>query len=238
MKQQPRNVKDRLKGNAGSVEDGEQEIFESNKHKQNLSIQPSMCTFAIYQLKVGEQNHEYAFRPLKELRSNGLTIERDRYELKYSNTMPPKGDTQERLNYLYQLFNINRPADFTGHSLSVSDIIVLRQPDAITYHYVDTWGFSELSPDFKPLDDYLRTAEMSVEDDYGMIDGIINNGQKPTVAELEAQAKAGQRISLMDLADAVHREQADKRQSVMQQLKAQPKQEQSRTAPKGAEMER
>ena len=88
------------------------------------------------------------------------------------------------------------------------------------------------------MENALKNAEMSLEDDYGMIDGIINNGKKPTVAELEAQASAGQPRSLMDLADAVHREQMDKRPSVMQQLKAANRQEPKKTASKDAEMER
>ena len=74
---------------------------------------------------------------------------------------------------------------------------------------------------------------MALEDDYGMIDGIINNGPKePTVAELEQQARSGQPISLMDLADAVHREQREKKKSVVEQLKAKPRQEHKKTAPK------
>jgi len=218
-------------------------------------IQQQPCTYAIYQLKHGEENRDYSFRPLSELQSAGLSIERDRYELKYSDVMTEQGDMIDRLNSLYQRFNVDHPADFTGHSLSVSDIIVLRQPGAITYHYVDSWGFKELSPDFKPLGNPLRNAEMAVEDDYGMIDGIINNGPKqPSVAELrrsaeqvpeaspaggEAQVKAGQAISLFDLANAVHAEKQDKRKSVLEQLKAPAKQqEHHRTAPKGAEMER
>ena len=74
---------------------------------------------------------------------------------------------------------------------------------------------------------------MMLEDDYGMIDGIINNGAKePTVAELEQQARSGQPISLMDLADAVHRKEREKKKSVMEQLKGQPKTEHKKTAPK------
>ena len=79
----------------------------------------------------------------------------------------------------------------------------------------------------------LKNAEMMLEDDYGMIDGIINNGPKePTVAELEQQARSGQPISLMDLADAVHRKEREKKKSVMEQLKGQPKTEHKKTAPK------
>jgi len=72
---------------------------------------------------------------------------------------------------------------------------------------------------------FLKNAEMAVEDDYNMIDGIINNGPKgPTVAELEAQVKAGQTISLMDLAGAVHRERQPEKKSVVKKLKNKPKQ--------------
>ena len=84
---------------------------------------------------------------------------------------------------------------------------------------------------------YLKNAEMAMEDDYGMIDGIINNGPKqPTVAELEQQAASGQPISLMDLAEAIHREQAqertEKRPSVLAQLKSYQNTERTSTAPK------
>ena len=82
-------------------------------------------------------------------------------------------------------------------------------------------------------ENYLKNAEISLEDDYGMIDGIINNGAKePTVAELEQQARSGQPISLMDLADAVHREEREKKKSVVDQLKSQPRTEHKKTAPK------
>ena len=75
---------------------------------------------------------------------------------------------------------------------------------------------------------------MALEDDYGMIDGIINNGPKqPPVAELEAQAKAGEQISLLDLANAVQRERGDKKKSVVERLKQQPpQQDRKKTAPK------
>ena len=194
--------------------------------------------YAIYQLKDSEENRPYQFSSLSELMCSGLSVERERYEMKYSDVFAGKGDTYDHLNALYHKFNVDQPKDFTGHSLSVSDIIVLRRPEGVTYHYVDSWGFRELSPNFTPLENPLKNAEMSLEDDYGMIDGIINNGKKPTIAELEAQASAGQPISLMDLADAVHREQMDKRPSVMQQLKTANRQEHKKTASKDAEMER
>ena len=94
-----------------------------------------------------------------------------------------------------------------------------------------SFGFEQV-PGFLP-DNPLKNAEMAVEDDYGMIDGIINNGPKePTVAQLEQQARSGQPISLMDLAAAAHREDREKKKSVMEQLKSQPKAEHKKTAPK------
>lgn len=118
-------------------------------------------------------------------------------------------------------------------------------------HYVDSWGFKEL-PNFLPADYYLKNAEMAMEDDYGMIDGIINNGPKHTVAELEERAKNGKPISLMELAEAVHREKQQEQQprreeskekpSILAKLKATPISTEDRgtkTAPKrSAERER
>ena len=106
----------------------------------------------------------------------------------------------------------------------IRDIVAPKQLDAVSYLHDDT---AKTQPE-----NYLKNAEMAMEDDYGMIDGIINNGSKATVAELEAQARSGQPISLMDLADAVHREERDKKKSVMEQLRQSPKQERKKTAPK------
>lgn len=93
--------------------------------------------------------------------------------------------------------------------MSVSDIVAIKRDGVVSCHYCDSIGFQEISG-FLPSNP-LKNAEMTVEDDYGMIDGIINNGPKATVAELEAQARSGQPISLMNLADAVHREERDKK---------------------------
>ena len=87
------------------------------------------------------------------------------------------------LSNLFRQFNIEHPQDFTGHSLSVSDIIVLRQQGQVSSHYVDSWGYKEL-PQFLP-ENYLKNAEMAMEDDFGMIDGIINNGPKEIKAKEE-----------------------------------------------------
>ena len=115
--------------------------------------------------------------------------------------------------------------------MSVSDIVALKQNGVVSCHYVDSVGFQQI-PSFLP-ENHLKNAEMTVEDDYGMIDGVINNGSKePTVAQLEQQARSGQPISLMDLAAAAHREEREKRKSVVEQLRSQPKTEHKKTAPK------
>ena len=152
------------------------------------------------------------------------------YEAIYTREVYPDDDTGRILENFYYIFNDERPGDFVGHSLSVSDIVALKQDGKVSYHYCDSMGFQEL-PAFQKPENYLKAAEMSMEDDYGMIDGIINNGSKqPTVADLEAQVKAGMSISLMDLAEAAHRE---KKKSVLEQLRSQPTQERPhKTAPK------
>lgn len=195
--------------------------------------------FAIYQLKRTEETRDFRFEPLERLQAVGLTVERDNYDLIYTDRLADTGSTPEKLNALWERFNIDHPADFKGHSLSVSDIIALKQNGAVSCHYVDSFGIKEL-PAFLQPENHLKNAEMVLEDDYGMIDGIINNGKHPSVAELEAQVKAGGQISLSDLARAVNDERAEKRPSVLAQLRMPPvKQERHKAAPpKGAEMER
>ena len=149
------------------------------------------------------------------------------YDVIYTGPIVCEQSQMATLERLYEIFNLNRPGDFTGHSLSVSDIVALKQDGVVSYHYCDSVGFKEL-PDFQK-ENYLKAAEMSTEDDYGMIDGIINNGKQPTVADMEQQAKSGQPISLMDLADVVHRE---KKASVLEKLKDQPQKPQRKAKPR------
>lgn len=194
--------------------------------------------FAIYQLKRTEETRDLRFERLERLQAVGLTVERDNYDLIYTDRLTDTGSTSEKLNALWERFNIDHPADYRGHSLSISDIVALKQNGAVSCHYVDD-SFKEL-PAFLRSENYLKNAEMALEDDYGMIDGIINNGKNPSVAELEAQVKAGGQISLSDLARAVNSERMEKRPSVLEQLKMPPaKQERHKTAPaRSAEMER
>lgn len=187
--------------------------------------------FAIYQMGQNDPQR-LRFMNMDWLQSQGLTAERPNYDLVYTGGLTTVGNTDQRLESLYEQFNLHHPADYHHPSLSVSDIVAVKQNGVVSCHYCDSVGFQEISG-FLPQDNPLKNAEMAMEDDYGMIDGIINNGSKePTVAELEKQACSGQPISLMDLADAVHREQREKKKSVVEQLKNQPKQEHKKTAPK------
>ena len=187
--------------------------------------------FAIYQVKHTDELRDIRYEGLEWLQSIGQTVQRDNYELVYTAPLLPsdlKGDTAEQLFYR---FNNEHPADYRHPSMSVSDIVAIKRDGKVSCHYCDSFGFEQV-PGFLP-DNPLKNAEMAVEDDYGMIDGIINNGPKePTVAQLEQQARSGQPISLMDLAAAVHREDREKKKSVMEQLKSQPKAEHKKTAPK------
>ena len=185
-------------------------------------------SMAIYQLR-RDAPVELRFTGLDSLKA---APDPANYEAVYTREVYPDENTSRILENFYYIFNEERPGDFVGHSLSVSDIVALKQDDKVSYYYCDSIGFKEL-PDFKKPENYLKTAEMSAEDDYGMIDGIINNGKAPSVADLEAQVKAGQSISLLDLAEAVKREQKDKKPSVLEQLKSQAPQERThKTTPK------
>ena len=138
-------------------------------------------TFAIYQLKRDDATTNLRFMNSEWLRSKGLEPQRDNYDLVYTGALNPSECQIDTLEQIYQVFNLERPADFTGHSLSVSDIVALKQDGVISCHYVDSVGYTELPRFLKP-ENYLKTAEMQLEDDYGMIDGIVNNGPRQTEA--------------------------------------------------------
>ena len=186
--------------------------------------------FAIYQVKHTDELRDIRYEGLEWLQSIGRTVQRDNYELVYTAPLLPsdlKGDTTEQLFYR---FNNEHPADYGHPSMSVSDIVAIKRDGKVSCHYCDSFGFEQV-PGFLP-DNPLKNAEMMLEDDYGMIDGIINNGPKQsTVADLEAQVKAGFSISLTELAAASHREQ--KKPSVLEKLRERtPEQTKNKTAPK------
>ena len=237
---------------------------EASGYEASLDISEEPApedSFSIYQLKGGDETLDYRFEPLDSIHRNGLSVDPANYELVYTAPLTER----DSLESIYTRFNMDRPADFTGHSLSVSDIVVLHQDGKDTAHYCDRFGFSqvpeflqerqpELTPDAletgetvrtprgtfyvtamsreqmeaagygfhhqsedgkylimgngtrafaisaEPMpekDNPLRTAEMTLEDDYGMIDGVINNGRrgeevekaKPSIRERLEDAK-------------------------------------------------
>lgn len=155
-------------------------------------------TFTIYQLK-DDVPVDYHFRPLEKLQGKGLAVDPANYEKIYDAPLTP-GMSLERI---FEKFNFDRPEDFKGHSLSVSDVVVLHQNGTDTAHYTDSVGFVDISENFL-LENPLKAAELSTEQNANMIDGIINN--TPNTDALEAKANAGEQISLADLADAIQKD--------------------------------
>ena len=210
-----------------------EKVMERQEHQQEREqafLSQNRDCFAIYQVSRDDPQN-VRFMNLDWLKSHDISIDRSNYDLIYTAPLSASGTVPEQLEKLYQQFNLEKPVDFHSPSMSVSDIVAIRQDGKVSCHYCDSVGFTQI-PGFLP-DNPMKNAEMMLEDDYGMIDGIINNGPKePTVAELEQQARSGQPISLMDLADAVHRKEREKKKSVMEQLKGQPKTEHKKTAPK------
>lgn len=194
---------------------------------------PEQDSFSIYQIKSGDETRDYRFEPYDRLQATGRSVDRANYDLVY--TAPLDGKTT--LEDIYRTFNIDHPTDFKGHSLSVSDVVVLHQGGKDTAHYCDSFGFQQV-PEFL-RENPLRTAELSTEQNENMIDGVINN--TPSMGELEAKVKAGEQVSLTDLADAAKaeakkpkakqsRKTQQKKPSIRAQLKA-AQEEQSKKKP-------
>ena len=253
-------------------------------------------TFSIYQLKHGDETRDLRFEPYDRLQATGNIVDRANYELIYSAELTPGTSLED----IYTRFNIDHPKDFKGHSLSVSDVVVLHQNGQDTAHYVDSFGYKDVSeflqeqkqltPDeletgetiktprgtfyvtdmsreqmeaagygfhhqsddgkylimgngtrafaiaAEQRENPLKAAEQTTEQNENMIDGIINN--TPTVDELEAKVKAGETISLVDLANAVKADKErgkgkpEKKPSIRAQLKADKEKAQKKAAAK------
>lgn len=136
-------------------------------------------TYAIYQLKRDDATADLRFMNSEWLNKKGIEPQPENYDLIYTGALYPASTQIDTLERLYQTFNLDHPTDFTGHSLSVSDIVALKQNGVVSCHYVDSVGYKEL-PSFIQSGNYLKNAEMQMEDDYGMIDGIVNNGPRQT----------------------------------------------------------
>ena len=199
--------------------------------------------YAIYQLRHDDSTHNLRYEPLENLRNAGESPLKGNYELVYTGDLSP-GQDLGVLDVLFTRFNTDHPADYQRPSMSVSDIVALKLDGVVSCHYVDRLAFTSL-PGFFQAENYLKNAEMAVEDDYNMIDGINPEEsvipkksdkrirrKGPTVAELEAQVKAGQNISLMDLARAIKRESQPEKKSVVKKLQNSTKQGRKQSAQK------
>lgn len=125
--------------------------------------------YMLYQVKEGKQTRDYRYAPYNLLQKCGLSIDKNNYELTYICRLPDNAT----LENLFEKFNINRPQDFKGRSMSVSDIVVLHRNGEDKAYYCDVSGFVE-APEFLK-ENYLENAEKQVEQNYNQIDGIINN---------------------------------------------------------------
>lgn len=151
-------------------------------------LESSTDSYAVLQLRDDvEDNAQIRFENYSYLQKKEMEPEIDRYKVVYHGSISVSEDVNQQLEDLYVKFNIEHPEDFRGHSMSVSDIVALKTADEVSFYYVDSFGFQKLENFIDP-ENYLKYAEMAIEDDYGMIDGIINNGkvyaeERPSVLE-------------------------------------------------------
>lgn len=199
--------------NAGELTQGEVKALYAKAQE------PERDSFSIYQLKRGDETRDLRFEPYDRLTAAGHTVDPANYDLIYSAPLAPGTS----LEAIFTRFNIDHPKDFKGHSLSVSDVVVLHQNGQDTAHYVDSIGYRQ-TPEFLQPQNYLKHVEDIVEQNDNNFDGIINNTpQTPTVGELEQKAKAGEPISLIDLANAIHADKErgkEEKPSIRAQLRA------------------
>ena len=160
------------------------EVHGNRSPTQNIEafLDSTTDTYAILQLCYSDETRFERFASMEELAQMGMEPVMDHYEVVYVAPLLPFKDQNTLLEELYEKFNLSRPDDFRGHSLSVSDVVALNQDGAVSCHYVDSIGFQELSGFWKP-ENYLKNAEMTMEDDYSMLDGIVNNGRRESGPE-------------------------------------------------------
>lgn len=164
---------------------------KDEEDKRTAVLSHSDDVFAIMQLRYTEETGPMCFLPYSELMKEGMKPDHEYYETVYAAPLLPYKNRDTMLEEIYKRFNLEHPQNYMGHSLSVSDIVVLKEQGNVSFYYVDSVGFKELQEFMKP-ENYLKNAEMSMEDDYGMIDGIINNGPSETrkkISEKEEKSK-------------------------------------------------
>ena len=201
------------------VSDAVLQRAEKTLAERTKAQEPDRDSFSIYQLKRGDETRDLRFEPYDRLNAAGHTVDPANYDLIYSAPLAPGTSLED----IFTRFNIDHPKDFKGHSLSVSDVVVLHQNGQDTAHYVDSIGYRQ-TPEFLQPQNYLKHVEDIVEQNDNNFDGIINNTpQTPTIGELEQKVKAGETISLVDLANAIHADKErgkEEKPSIRAQLRA------------------
>ena len=207
---------------SGELTEGQVKELYAKAQETAKTAEQDKGTFSIYQLKHGDETRDLRFEPYDRLQATGNVVDKANYELVYSAELTLGTSLED----IYTRFNIDHPKDFKGHSLSVSDVVVLHQNGQDAAHYVDSFGYKEV-PEFLQEQTQqpekinpLKHVEDTIEQNDNSFDGIINN--TPTVDELEAKVKAGEQISLVDLAEAIKadKERGKEKPSIRAQLKA------------------
>lgn len=174
---------------------------DAPQDKLSAFLDNATDSYAILQLRRTEDTVMERFESMASLHRQGKEPEFDHYEVVYTGNLPPYTDQNMVLEGIYEKFNIDRPTNFHGHSLSISDVVALKTAGVVSCHYVDSIGFAEL-PGFMKPENYLKNAEMAMEDDYGMIDGVINNGKAPA---LEARESVLEKLKEQSCADVTRK---------------------------------
>lgn len=159
-------------------------VEDAELEKVNEQVSETDATYSIYQLKRGEDMRDYSFASLDMLEKMGLSVNPDNYEKVYE---APK-TAEDTLDSIYYRFNMEHPADFRGHSLSVSDVIVFHENGVDTAHYVDSYGF-------KAIPDFVTAQEIAVSMDTV---GLTVEGHDGTWHSIEELTVQGNTYYLME----------------------------------------
>lgn len=197
--------------------------LRSAQRTMEVALQRSpVDAFLIYQMRDDAGDGGLQFSNLADMRLQQVEPVSPLYEPIYLAPLPPfiQKPDMATLNDLYHQFNLERPAGFHGHSMSVSDVVALKVAGETRYYFVDSFGFKSLDHFIQP-ENYLRNAEMAMEDDAGMIDGIINNGRNPALEPVQP-AQTQPQASAEDRRERAMPSLRDQLQQARQQTQQQP----------------
>ena len=175
----------------------EQHIFDDFKAQHPIrtydDVEKAQGTFKIYQLPGGEKYHSVRFEGLDRLKADGVQLNHDDYELVYEGEV---GEFRGKatLEALYTQFNTDHPEDFRGHSLSVSDVIVIHTDGKDTAYFCDSFGFTEMPEFFREKELVQEKPETAKVSDLAVGDAILYEGKRREVEEISTD-----RIKMKDL---------------------------------------